>query len=115
MERRRESRIPVDLALKVWGVDTKGERFLQEARARDVSLRGALLSGLETELQSGDLIGILYGGRQARYRVVWVRYDASGEKMQVAVHRVEDDACPWTDLLAGSDAAATANVSSYEI
>jgi len=105
VERRREPRTPVDVALLVWGVDTQGERFLQEVRARDVSQRGALLSGFDTNVQSGDVIGILYAGRRARFRVIWVRYDGTGDKMQVAVHRVEGDACPWQELLARPDLA----------
>lgn len=99
MDRRREGRIEIELPLMVWGVDTKGERFLQEATARDVSLSGALLSGLDADLRSGDIVGILCGKRKARFRVVWVRYDESGDKMQVAVHRLESDECPWRELL----------------
>ena len=98
-DRRREPCKPVDLSLMVWGVDTQGERFLQEAHARDISLSGALLSGLDADLKCGDVIGILYGKKKARYRVVWVRYDEMGDKMQAAVHRLESDACPWLDLL----------------
>ena len=99
-ERRRESRTEVCLPLTVWGVDCKGERFLLEAQAHDISLSGAMLTGLDTDLSSGDVVGILYAGRKARFRVVWVRYDASGEKMQVAVHRNPQDECPWQDVLA---------------
>jgi hypothetical protein len=95
------------LGLLVWGVDTKGERFLQEARARDISLSGAMLSGLDADLRSGDVVGILYSGRKARYRVVWVRYDECGDKMQVAVHRVDPDICPWQHLLVQAEAPAT--------
>jgi len=84
----------------VWGVDTQGERFLQEAHAREVSLSGALLTGLDADVRSGDVIRILYGKKKARYRVVWIRYDGVGEKMQVAVHRFLEDECPWLDLLA---------------
>ena len=85
--------------LQVWGVDTRGERFLQNAHARDVSLSGALLSGLDAELTSGDVIGILFAGKKARFRVVWIRYDGAGEKMQAAVHRFDTDECPWLALL----------------
>lgn len=99
IDRRREPRTEIKLPLIVWGVDTKGERFLQEATARDISLSGALLTGLDADLRSGDTIGILCGKRRARFRVVWVRYDETGDKMQVAVHRVESDACPWPELL----------------
>lgn len=72
---------------------------MQEAHARDISLSGALLSGLDADLRSGDVIGILCGKRKARFRVIWVRYDGDGEKMQVAVHRIEADECPWVELL----------------
>jgi len=102
IERRHELRTLVNVTLLIWGVDTRGERFLQEVRAHDVSLRGALLSGVDTEVRSGDVIGILYAGRKARFRVVWVRYDGSGDKMQAAVHRLEADPCPWPELLVES-------------
>lgn len=98
-DRRSEPRTQVDLPLTVWGVDTRGERFLQQARARDISFNGAMLSGLDANLRSGDVVGILYGNRRARYKVVWVRYDGAGDKMQVAVHLLDADACPWRELL----------------
>jgi len=109
-DRRKESRITADLVLMVWGVDTKGERFAQEAHARDLSLSGALLSGIDVELRSGDVVGILYGKRKARFRVVWVRYDEAGDKMQVAVHRIEPDVCPWRELLVEESANTAAPV-----
>ena len=99
IERRHEPRTKLDVALQVWGIDTHGEKFLQQAHARDISLSGALLSGFDLNLRSGDVIGVLYQGKSARYRVVWARYDGTGEKMQVAVHRLAADACPWLDLL----------------
>ena len=115
IERRCEPRTPVDIELLIWGVDARGERFLQEARARDVSLRGALLSGVDIEVRPGDLIGILYSGKSARFRVVWIRYDGAGDKMQVAVHRVEADPCPWPDLLASERVSQSAAATSVEI
>lgn len=98
-ERRCETRSDIDVGLTVWGVDTRGDRFLQEARARDISLSGALLSGLDSELRSGDVIGVLYAGKKARYRVVWVRQSGNSQKVQAAIHRFADDECPWKELL----------------
>ncbi len=86
-DRRREPRTDIDLGLTVWGVDTRGDRFLQEARAREVSLSGGLLTGLDAELRSGDVIGILYRGKKARYRVVWVHLSGRSDKIQAPVHR----------------------------
>lgn len=100
IDRRREPRTQAEFPVTVWGVDTRGERFLQQASAREISLSGALLSGLDADLRSGDVIGILYSGRKARYRVIWVRYSNPVQKTQAAVHRIEPDACPWQELLA---------------
>src|SRR6266567_4668145 len=49
IDRRSETRTVANSSVTVWGVDTHGERFLQEARVRDISISGALLSGLEVE------------------------------------------------------------------
>ena len=70
-------------------MDTRGE----------ISVSGALLPGLDAKLQSGDVIEILYAGKKARYRVVWVRASGTSHPVQVAVHRFADDECPWKDLL----------------
>ena len=99
IDRRSEPRTHANFAVTVWGVDTRGERFLQEAQVRDISFNGALLSGIEADLRCGDVIGLLYLDRKARYRVVWVRYDDMGDKIQAAIHRMEADPCPWDELL----------------
>ena len=115
-DRRKETRTSTDLVLTIWGVDTKGERFAQQAHARDISLSGALVSGIDAELRSGDVVGVLYGSRKARFRVVWVRYDEAGDKMQVAIHRIERDACPWRDQLVEepTGTAAPAEIRPFE-
>ena len=107
IDRRREERVLANLAITVWGVDTRGERFLQQATARDISLSGALLTGLEAELKSGDVVGVLYAGKKARFRVVWLRYSDSQEKIQAAVQRIETEACPWMDVLVEEWAPST--------
>lgn len=100
IDRRSEGRTSLDLVLTVWGVDTEGENFLEEVHARDISLSGALLVGVEADVRSGDVIGILYGGNNARYRVVWTRHDGINDRsVQVAIQRLSGDACPWLELL----------------
>jgi hypothetical protein len=108
IDRRREPRREIDIGLFVWGVETRGERFLQEVRARDISLHGALLTGFEAELHSGDIIGVLYLGLEARFRGILVHYDENGHRMQAAVQTVEPDHCPWQGLLTNQVLARSA-------
>ncbi len=98
-DRRRDPRTDAHLRLIVWGVDIRGERFLQEARAHEISLNGALLTGLDAELRSGDVLGILYAAKEARYRVVWVRESGKEQKVQAAVSLISPDQCPWKHVL----------------
>jgi len=104
IDRRQEPRTKTDLDVRVWGVDVRGEHFVQQAKAREISLSGALLSQLETDVRSGDVIGVLYAGKKARYKVIWVRYCGTAHKVQAAVQRMATDECPWLDVLAEESA-----------
>jgi hypothetical protein len=99
IERRRDPRIEKNLPVRLWGVDERGCRFEQEAVASNFSSRGALLSGVTEKLKCGDLVGLAYRGKKARFRVVWIRDSRAGHKIQVAVQRLEHEKCPWRELL----------------
>lgn len=99
IEHRREPRLQADIPVEVWGMDAQGEAFSQGATAINVSQSGALLSGMEHEPRCGDLIGIAYEGRKARFRVVWVLDSAGPDKIKVAVQKLAADECPWHAIL----------------
>ncbi|SRR6266496_1888319 len=110
-ERRHEPRTKIDLSVRVWGIDAQGERFLREVTAGEVSLSGALLSHLKVEMRIGDVVGVSYAGKSARFKVVWVR-DCGPEKgILAAVQRVATDECPWRERLCDKAAAAAAAAS----
>lgn len=113
IDRRSQARVSANLELIVWGIDTAGERFVQQAQAQNISLSGALLMGLKVSLRPGDVVGVLYAGKKARFRVIWVRYDGPESPMEAALHRIETDACPWLDLLSGvkTEQASSASTS----
>jgi len=106
-ERRREPRFESDLSVIIWGVDANGMPFAQNVFARNISSRGALLSGFEQEVRCGDLVMIQYRDKQARFRVVWTRASGDEAKTRIAVQRLESDPCPWSQLLDREALAAT--------
>jgi hypothetical protein len=99
IERRREPRIQANLSVRIWGVDIQGRPFQQEVVATNISSRGALLSNVDQKIKCEDLIGLVYGEKKARFRVVWIRDSGTGQKMQVAVQRLEHEKCPWNEML----------------
>ena len=93
---RREARVPVDLELRVWGMGADGRVFSQPARTGNVSIGGALLTGIEHDLKIGDTIGVQRGEKKARCKVVWAINTESMQKIQVGVQLLRKHECPWT-------------------
>jgi hypothetical protein len=85
--------------VQVWGTDARGEPFSQTASATNVSQCGALLVRMACAPRSGDLIGIAYDGRKARFRVIWSLESGGCQGIRVAVQKLAADQCPWKDML----------------
>ncbi|HET7209622.1 MAG TPA: PilZ domain-containing protein [Terriglobales bacterium] len=104
MEQRPELRVDTDMVVRVWGMDAAEKPFTQNARARNISSQGVLVSGVEADLKPGDIIGVQYEQKKARCRVVWV-VDAGGIlKNQAGLQLLEGQECPWKEVLARTTA-----------
>ena len=90
-----ELRVDVDLPVRVFGMDTDGRPFFQNAHARNISDHGAKLSGLEKQLKPGDIIGVQVGDKKARCKVIWVVDAGQLQKIEVGVKMVEGQESPW--------------------
>jgi hypothetical protein len=108
-ENRPDPRVPTDLTVRIWGMAASGRPFNQQVHARNISISGALLSGIEHELRVGDVIGVQYADRKSRCKVVWVMDSGSAQRIQAGIQIVPDQECPWkAQLPAGYEEAARA-------
>ena len=71
MDRRRQSRVFVDLPVQIWGMDSYSRPFMQPASLRTISGRGATLQCVDARLKPGDVVDVLYEGTKAQFRIVW--------------------------------------------
>jgi hypothetical protein len=101
MERRREQRFIEDVPVRVRVIDERGRWLTQLAVAHDISRGGALLTGLEHQLRCGDLLLLEYAALKARFRIVWIRDSEGPQKIQAAVQRVDEEQCPWENVISG--------------
>jgi uncharacterized protein YukE len=92
---RREERIPVNLAVRVFGMDANGKPFSCNATTLDLTRTGARLGGLPCLLKQGDVIGIQQGIYKARFRVAWVGNPGGPHNGQAGVHCVESGRYIW--------------------
>jgi PilZ domain-containing protein len=98
-DRPNEPRVTIDLPVRAWGMTAEGRPFSQHARAQNISAEGALLTGIESELKVGDVIGVQCDDKKARCTVAWVVNTGAIKKNQVGVKLLADQECPWKAYL----------------
>ena len=111
MDNQSEPRLSVDLPVRVWGMTAEGRPFSQTARAQNISHEGALLSGLESELKVGDVVGVQCDEKKTRCTVIWVMNTGPVKKNQVGVKLIADQECPWKSYLPLDGATVTISAS----
>jgi len=102
MEKRPEPRVSADIPVRVWGMDEDGKPFFQSATAGSLSSEGAQLSHINHSLKIGDVIGIQYGDKKARFEVIWVKPALVPERNDVGVMVLAQQTVPWGDVTAGN-------------
>jgi PilZ domain len=85
MGKRREPRKPVELRVRIFGTDAKGNIFSENVSVLDVSQNGARLAEVHTQLKMDETIGVTYGKNKVHYRVKWIGAPGTPIEGQVGV------------------------------
>lgn len=101
VEPLRELRIPMQLEVRVWGMDSTGKPFSQTARTVDISGQGARLAGITGPKQLGDVLGVQHGDQKARFQVVWVGANDTADQGQIGITCLDAGRCIWAEALQG--------------
>jgi hypothetical protein len=96
---KSEPRLTVDLPVRIWGMSAEGRAFSQHARAHNISSEGALISGVESELKVGDVIGVQCEDKKTRCTVIWIVNTGPVKKNEVGIRLVAEQECPWKTYL----------------
>ena len=99
MPNEPEPRVDVNLPIRVFGMDAEGKPFSQKAQARNISLHGAKVAGLEKQLKPGEVVGVQFGDQKTRCKVIWV-VDAGPSEDRSRIKMVEGQPCPWQKEMA---------------
>jgi hypothetical protein len=102
MDSRPESRISADIPVRVWGMDADGRPFFQSAAASGLSSEGAQISRIHHSLKTGDIIGIQYGDKKARFQVMWVKEQGLPDRIRAGVRILPQQEVPWCEVTAGN-------------
>src|SRR5260370_14553450 len=94
-----EPRLTVDLPVRIWGMNAEGRPFSQHARAQNISSAGALISGVESELKVGDVVGVQCDEKKTLCTVISVINTEPDRKNVEEVKLVGDQEGPWDNFI----------------
>jgi hypothetical protein len=95
MDRRKQSRVFVDLPVQICGMDAYSRPFAQPASLRTISGRGATLQCVDAQLKPGDAVDILYEGARAQFRIVWCGKPGTEMAGEVGVENLSEKMMFW--------------------
>jgi len=98
MEKTLESAAADRLLVRVWGMDSDGRPFFQNANADDLTIEGALIVGITHPLKAGDIIGVQHEDRKARFKVLEVVETGALRKIDAHVQVLPGQRAPWHEL-----------------
>jgi CheY-like chemotaxis protein len=77
------------MPILVFGYDRFGRAFMEQAQTLDISLAGARLTGLSSEVAPGFILAVQQGDRRARFQVLWAGQAKSELEGHVGLQCVE--------------------------
>jgi PilZ domain len=107
MDRRPETRVAKVILVRVWGMDADGRPFFQNANATNISLEGATFTRISHPLKAGDVIGVQFGERKARFKVVWVIDGGVARQIEAGVQILPGQQSPWEEAIKTHKAAVS--------
>src|SRR5689334_4182777 len=103
MEPKGQPRVAAELPVRVWGMDADGKPFFQNATASNLSREGALLSRISHPLKMGEIIGVQYGEKKARFEIKWVKAVALPKGFEAGVCILTQQVIPWSEVTSGAN------------
>jgi hypothetical protein len=98
MEPKGEARLAAELPVRVWGMDADGKPFFQNATASNLSSEGALLTRILHPMKMGEIIGVQYGDKKARFEIKWVKPVALPKGFEAGVRIIPKQSAPWDEV-----------------
>ena len=105
MTEKATTSVAPDLPVRVWGMSQDGKPFFQQARAVQIHMNGAVLAQLECSLNPGDVVGVQYGSKKARCRIVSLQ-NTPDDRVRAEVQLLDGQSCPWIEELSAEQVAA---------
>jgi hypothetical protein len=87
-------------------MDAAGRPFIEAVSTANISRKGVLLKDVAGKLAVGDTVGLTFGERKGKFRVIWVGQRGTAEAGHVGLQSLQVSKQMW-DLKASADVVDT--------
>ena len=95
MDRLREKQVDTALPVRIWGVDSYSQPFMQLVSVRNIGCLGAVVKNVRSQVKPGEVVDVQYDGQRAQFRVVWAGKPGTPQAGELGLERLEDEPYIW--------------------
>jgi hypothetical protein len=106
MANDQEQRVPLDVTVRVYGMDLANKPFSKSAHTVNIGKDAVCLSGVDVALKVDDIVGVQYGNEKARFRIASAGPAGTAQAGLLELCCVQPDKNIWGDLITSAPAQA---------
>ncbi|MBZ5721293.1 MAG: PilZ domain-containing protein [Acidobacteriia bacterium] len=95
MGQRREPRKEIKLPVRIFGSDASGKVFSENVTTVNVSREGVKLGGVQASVKPGEIIGLTYKDKKARFTVKWAGQPGTPGQGQLGLLSLAPEKSVW--------------------
>jgi hypothetical protein len=95
MGKRREPRKEIKVPVRIFGTDRGGQIFSEKVFTSNVSQQGVLLTGVQSQPNPDEIIGLTYGQTKGHFRVRWVGQGGTAQAGQLGLRNLAPEKPFW--------------------
>src|SRR5713226_4326650 len=95
MGQRREPRKEIRLPVRIFGTDDHGRVFSENVFTVDISRGGAKLTGVQSQVKPGEIIGMAHERSKGRFLVKWAGQPHTPQEGQIGLQNASPEKFTW--------------------
>lgn len=95
MDREREMLVDTSLPVRIWGVDSYCQPFMQVASVCNMGSLGAVVKNIRSQVKPGEVLDVQYDGNKAQFRVIWAGKPGTIEAGELGLERLPEEPYIW--------------------
>ena len=101
MGRRSQPRNQIEVPVRIFGTDSRGQIFSEKVRTANVSRSGVELVGVSAQLNLDEIVGLTYGAQKIHFRVKWIGAAGTPKAGRIGLLNITPEKPLWDFPLPG--------------